>query len=192
MPKAKTAVEDVVTADDVLGELTPATLSVVICTRGDLTEEIQRLERDLIDAESADRMSNEPPTAPAITARIGELEEQARAHEREFVLTALSRKAWSDLKAQHKPTAEQRKEAPGVDRNHETFWPAALAACLTRPTGFTPEKVALLAERLSSGGWDRLVGACHSVNEGAQRAPFSQVASVMRQRSSGNSDSPAS
>lgn len=192
MAKAKVAVEDVVTADDILGELSLPTMSVYICTRGEITEQIQHLERQLIAARKADAMSNEPDTAPAIAAQIGDLEAEAKAHEREFVLTAVSRKTWADLKAEHKPTKEQRKEAPGVDRNHETFWPAALALCLLRPSGFTPEKVAVLADKLSSGGWDQLIGACHAVNEGAQQAPFSQAALRMRLTSNANSGSPGS
>ena len=191
MGKAK-PVEDVVDADDILAEVTARTMSTWLCTKGHLTEEIQQLERQLIAAQQHDTMSNEPDRAPEVAARIRELEEEAKRHEREFVFTGLSQKGWSDLKGQHPPTAEQRKQAPGLDRNHETFWPAAIAACLTRPAGFTAEKVAKLADALSSGDWERLVATCRAVNEGASITPFSPMASRVLRTSNESSDSPAS
>lgn len=191
MGKAK-PVEDVVDADDILAEVTARTMSTWLCTKGHLTEEIQRLERELITARQGDAMSNEPDRAPEVAARIRDLEDEAKKHEREFVFTGVDGKAWSDLKAEHPPTPQQRKQAPGVDRNPETFWPAAIAACLTRPSGFDAEKVAKLAGVLSSGDWERLVAVCRSVNEGASSTPFSPMASQVLRASSGNSDSPAS
>lgn len=142
-----------------------------------------RLERRLQEAIVYDRTHNEPDTAPAVRAELEAFQREYDASKVEVRLQALSRKAWSDLMAAHPPSEEHRKLR--LDHNPETFWPAALAECIVEPAG-SVEDVAMLAERLPEGEWNRLVRCCADLNRGVA-GPLDQRLSAILRISAGSS-----
>jgi hypothetical protein len=174
--------------DGLVDEITPATETVRICTRGDLVDQLRRLEQELADAQRDDDRHNRPPKAPKIAKQIEALEAEARGSERGLTLQAIGAAAWSDLLAKHPPTKQQRDQYPGLDHNPETFPYAAVAASLGEPDDSGVRK---LVERISQGQWSRLWGACLAVNVGEVSVPFSGRAYALLRGSEQSSTSAA-
>lgn len=157
-------------------DITPASQPVRVCTRGDLVAELRRLEEQLVAAQRDDERLNRTAEAPKIARRIAELEQEARSHEVELVVSSIGSTAWSNLMAAHPPTEAQRKQHPGLDHNPDTFPYAAIAASLGEADDTNVRK---LADKISGGQWARLWSACLAVNVGDVSVPFSVRASAV-------------
>lgn len=173
--------------DDVVGEVTARTQTVMLCTRGDLLGQLAVLEEELAEAGESDRWTNEPDKAPDIARRIAELSEEAKGYERKFVFASLGR-GWRDLIAEHPPTDDERKQR--LDHHPDTFIPAAIAASMVEPSGASVEAVGRLEAELPPGAFRRLWLAALAANVGDMSVPFSASASVVLRRSARSATTP--
>ncbi len=147
---------------ELLAQATPRTERVTLCLRGDLTDRIDQLIAAHALAQADDENSNSANVAPDIAEEIIGLIEEADENSVDFVLRSIGARAWSDLLADHPPSADDM--AMGRDHDSRTFPLAALAASITAPEGATPEMVTELEEKLSAGAWQQLWTACLAVN----------------------------
>ena len=167
--------------------------SAVVPLRGDLLDEVDRLEDELLLAEAEDARLNRQPQAPAIADRILALEAQARESECRFTFEGLGRGAYAKLSAAHPATDQQRADMPDVtlEWNPETFPPALLAASCVEPAELAGnvEEWTEIHENYSVGQVNRVWAACSIANAGVAESPNSQLASVAQRRRSSASSS---
>lgn len=163
--------------------------STRVTLRGDLLDEVERLEADMRREAEIDKWQNRDPVALQIAKAIQVLEEQARESEVEFTFEALGRGEYAKLIAAHRPTAAQ-KELYGeyLEWNADTFPPALLAASCAEPA----ELAGNLAEwteihtTWSNGQVTRIWNTCVLANAGVADTPKSLEASeALRERGSG-------
>lgn len=145
---------------------------VTICLRGDLTSEIYRLDRELVEigkGQPNDERLSGNTEAKRIAEQIKKLEAEAKAASIDVTLEALERKAWADLVAKH-PTAIK-----GQDFDDSIF-NDAIPACIVEPE-MDDETRDKFLNGLTQGQWDELAGATHMLNAGDGAVPFSRLAS---------------
>lgn len=173
---------------DILGRIKRPEKTVSLCLAGDLQAELEDLERAL--AAARERPSggtlaeSAPPEARQIAQQIQDLQARMREHVTVFRFRGLSSKGYSDLVAQHPPTAEDKEEASDV--NWKTFAPGLVAACAVSPP-MTVEEAGQLADALTQAQWDALVVAAYSTCKRDVDVPFSYAASAVLQASAKNS-----
>ncbi len=143
--------------------------TVPICVRGDLQAEYEDLERQLKQANAANRgtLAGTSEDAAAIEELMAALREQMRENTHVFTLRALPKKRWSDLVAQHKPRDEDRR----LDYNGETFPVALIQACCKDPVMTVKEVEELCDEILTQGQWDALFLAAFLLNRDDVEVP---------------------
>jgi hypothetical protein len=154
-------------ADEVLAQATFRTETVSVCVRGDLREKLRSAARRYIEQRAADELENRSSKhlAPAIAAEIVELERQAAAATVDFHMAAIGSTAWGVLLAEHPdPNGKRMWDVA-------TFPPAAIAASIVEPEGWTAEKVTALAERISDGDFQALWQGCLEVNAERSELP---------------------
>lgn len=176
MPKAETEKANI---DDVLASIVAPTTTELVCLRGDLLAEHERLTMLLAAEIQRDNAENRHAQAPVVAEQLQAVEAQIREAEVEFTFVSIGEQAWTDLGAlePNLPTDEDR--ANGYAFNPRTFPHAAVAASCTSPSGMTVEKSRQLAEKVSFGQWQKLWGACLRVNAGRGDSPFSLAASAV-------------
>ena len=175
--------------DQVLADLAPPERVVSLCLAGDLVAEHQELERELERAQKADllagpRLGN-VPTAHAVAEQIRDVEDRMRARTHTFRFRSLSRKAWSDLLAEHPDPTGKRIFDP------DTFAPAAIAACCVEPDMGDPVQLKSFMELLSTAQFSALFDGAWEANTTNPSVPFSYAASGLLQTSAKNSDTAA-
>ncbi len=157
--------------------------SVELCLRGDLVAKMQDLHRQLIDAEKLEEAAGslDGGQARVLAEQLDAVREEMRAHTVEMTFRALPRRKWTALVAEHPP-----REDNDVDRvgglNHDSFFDAAVRACLAEPT-FDEADWAALDDVLSDAQWNTLANAAWAVNARDVDVPFSQRASRILQSS---------
>ncbi len=159
-----------------------------VATAQDLCNEHARLEVALKHARDVDEQSNEDDTAPAIAARMLELEEQIAASEWTFTFEALERGAYRRLLAAHRPTEEQATVASEAGftqlYDSETYPPALMAKSAVSVTMADGEEIegvdwAEIWETWSTGQVAKIWAACQAANAGVADVPKSTAASVL-------------
>jgi hypothetical protein len=142
--------------------------SVPLCMAGHLQGEYEELERQLAEAASSVGTSLAGSPRVAIAERMEELREEMAAYRVVYRFRALPPRAWSDLLALH--------ATEGGSLDTDAFGPAAVAACAVEPT-MTVEQYGRLAERLTNGQQEALMGTVWTLNTAVQSAvPFSLLA----------------
>lgn len=174
--------------EQVLAQVRPKTTTVRVCLRGDLLGEHERLERELAEARRLDLTENRHAEAPAVAAKVADVERQIDASQVEFTFTAVGQKAWTDLLVRHRPDEEDREQR--YEFNPRTFPQAAIALSCSSPA-MTPEQAEQLYEALNFGQWQKLWAACMAANVEGTDVPFSAAASVILRGSETKSASPA-
>lgn len=164
---------------DLVGQVVPQTVTVPVVVRGDLADEVARLERDLADTVRADEQLNRLPEAPAARERLAAALDAATAATVEVTFQAIGRRRWRQLLAEHPPSDEER--TAGAE-HAETFVWAAMAAASVRPTGATPATVEAFCDTLTDGQLGVLWAACVSVNTGVVTLPKSGTGTGDRPR----------
>ncbi|HEX6873684.1 MAG TPA: hypothetical protein VF163_21505 [Micromonosporaceae bacterium] len=165
---------------DVKGILAAAKLaerSVPLCLQPDLVAELQRLERDLADAERVEKASGSlgGGETHVLAERIQALREQMAEHTVELVVRALPRLQWRDLLAAHPPReGNDADKALGV--NEDTFFDALVRLCTVSPQ-LDGDDWGRLEQVLSDGQWSALTNAAWAVNARDVDVPFSPRAS---------------
>ena len=144
--------------------------------------EIGALEELLERAQRHDE-ANGTQTAPQVAERLQIQETVAEASRVQFVLEAITHRAYQALRAQHPPTKEQieaaakrgGEEEPAFDP--DTFAPALVEAQLIEPKPETPEEFAAFWDDLSDGQLGQLWGAAIQIQfQTGELGPPSQAA----------------
>lgn len=160
--------------EDILAEATPRERTVMVCIRGDLLGEADRLQDELnrvsTDWEPADLTDVHPGRELAV--KLKELREQIKAAERPFKLRYIGDKAYSDLMAAN--PAKEDSQAFDSD----AFPRALIAACCVDPV-MTEEQVAALFEKINQGEVKKLFDAAWDVHNSSEMVPFSLLASAL-------------
>jgi hypothetical protein len=169
---------------------------VRITLRGDLLNEVERLEEQMQRESEVDEWENRTPVAPQIAKQIKALETEARESEVEFVFEGLGQGAFAKLQAAHPATAKNKRDL-GIEElqwDPEAFPPALLAASCLEPEelkGNLPEWTDI-HQGWSSGQVMRLWSACLTANSVVAETPKSERASeILRLLGSENSSTTA-
>jgi hypothetical protein len=171
--------------------------SVTLCVRGDLVDEIAKLEQQMAREDEDDQRVNRHAVAPQIARQIQELEAVAREAEVTFTFQGLGQGRFAKLQAQHPATAENKQQL-GTDElewNPETFPPALMAASCIAPAELAGNDAEWLEihQSWSNGQVLRLWATCMAANAMGADTPKSQRASEILQRlGSANSSTTAS
>lgn len=168
------------TLADFLGGYRAPRKSARVTLRADLLATHAQLKADYQVALRGDLAENRLPEAPAIAARIGEIEAEIGDSEFTFTFEALPRGRYIALIGEHPPREEDT--AAGLPFNSETFTPALLAACAVEPEMSDDEAVAVI-DRLSPGQFDKVWNALMAVNLGDDAAPKSVLRSAVEAES---------
>lgn len=132
-----------------------------------------------------------PAEASDIARRLEEIEERIAEVEIVLVVENIGTQRWLELKAKHPPTREQR--LAGIQTNHQTFAPAAVAACTVefrdpqRPDlEMSAELADFLFEILPENEFERVFAPIVDLNLGSDGRPKSLIVSVNRRLNGGS------
>lgn len=131
------------TIADIKSRKKAVTKQVVIQLDGEMADRIAELRKAHSAARDADRMSNQPDTAPAIQKQIDELVEESRNTEVTFTFKSIGRFRYDELVDEHPPTKEAKKE--GAEFNADTFPPALVAESCVDPEMTNEDAVDIFA-----------------------------------------------
>jgi hypothetical protein len=159
---------------DILKRAKPRERTVMVCVRGDLAGEAERLSEEISkvseDWEPSDLTEEHP--ARALSVKLKQVRDEARAAEVPFTLRYIGDRAYSDLLAAH----------PGKDDselfNQDTFPRALVVASCVDPV-MTEDQAAALFEVINEGEIQKLAGAAWDVHTSADLVPFSLAASAL-------------
>lgn len=158
----------------ILKKAKPRERTVMVCMRGDLAGEAERLSEELSrtseDWEPSDLTEEHP--GRVISAQLKAVREQVRAAEVPFLLRYTGDRAYSDLMAAH--PADNDNEAFNTD----TFPRALIAASCVDPV-MTEEQVIELFEVINEGEIKKLFDAAWDVHNSSDLVPFSLAASAL-------------
>lgn len=151
---------------------------VTLVLRADLQQQIEELEKKLIEIRAADSegtLAGNTDAAP-VADEINALIEEAKDSTIDVLLRALPRKQWSDLVTKNPPKSEEYLyDAAGLMND-------AIPACWVSPELDAETRDALL-DGLTQGQWDRLSEATQMLNRGDVNVPFSALATRVHQGS---------
>jgi len=160
--------------EDILAKARPREKTVMVCIRGDLAGEAERLQDKLSrvseDWEPTDLSEVHP--GRAIAEQLKVVHAQVREAEEPFVLRYIGDRAYSDLMAAH-PSQDANE---GFDS--EAFPRALVAASCVQPV-MTEEQVAALFEVINEGEIKKLFDAAWDVHNSSDVIPFSLAASAL-------------
>lgn len=160
--------------EDILAEAKPRERTVMVCIRGDLLGEAERLQDELNHATSDWEPEDLTDVHPGreLAAKLKGLREQIKAAEQPFKLRYIGDKAYSDLMAAH----------PAKDDNQafdsERFPRALIAASCVEPV-MNEEQVSQLFEVINEGEIKKLFDAAWDVHNSSEMVPFSLLASAL-------------
>lgn len=163
------------TVDEFLATAAPRTITVPVCSRGDLVDEHDALQERL-NAMPSDSLVGTGSEGAAVAGRISELEAEIERCTLQVKVRSIGNRAWADLKARHYPSKEERQQ--GLDVHMVTFPVAAVAASVVEPE-LTATQVEQMSERLPTGEWMKLWTAVLGVNLGVLDTPKSVAASAV-------------
>lgn len=149
--------------------------------------EVEALEELLERAQRHDE-ANGTQTAPDVAKRLQEMEAQAEDSRVQFVLEAITHRAYQALRAEHPPTKEQIEAAAKAGGQEDpvfdpdTFAPALVEAQLVEPKPESPEEFAEFWDALSDGQLGQLWGAALRIQfqTGELGPPSQAAADVLR------------
>ncbi|MER6531154.1 hypothetical protein [Streptomyces sp. NPDC001508] len=159
---------------DILKQAKPRERTVMVCIRGDLAGEAERLSDELAkvseDWEPADLTEEHP--GRKIAARLKQVRDQAREAEVPFTLRYIGDRAYSDLLAAHPSDKDEELF------NSDTFPRALIAASSVDPV-MSEDQVTELFEVINEGEIKKLFDAAWDVHNSADTVPFSLAASAL-------------
>ena len=163
------------TISEIRAKKKAVTKTVRIQLDGQIANELAALREAHRSARDADRLSNEPDKAPAITAEIEDLVERATETEAVFEFQSIGRPNYDALVEQpeHKPTKDQKRD--GAQFNTDTFPPAVVSATCVNPEITLEEAVEMFSDPAWNGAeLARLFEAAVSVNTDTGDIPLSR------------------
>lgn len=156
--------------------------TVEICLRGDLAATYGALQRQLADIadprEGSESLSGNSAKRE-IQEQLDAVGQQMRQATQTFTLRALSRRAHSELLAQHPPRPDDRHDMM-VGYNRETLGYALARACLVDPV-VSPAQWERLSDVLSPGEFSKLDLAASKLTFNEVNIPFSSAVSPNHQ-----------
>lgn len=175
--------------ESIIDEVETPETSVTLCLKGSLVAEYERLDAQLADAaREATSLAGVSPAAE-LTAQMGQLREQMKAHERDFRFRAVTpRGDWRRLTGARPVKTEQQTDDEYADLYHA--WVCGIVAASAIDPVMTAEQAERLADKLSDGQWSKLANAAWAVNEDDRGIPFSAAASVLSRSSGEKSKQP--
>lgn len=165
--------------DALLDQQTRPQMVVPICLRGDLTSEIYRLDRELVELgkDNSDARLSGNSAGQRLAKQIKALEAEAKASTIDVTLQAMEKGDWANLVAKH----------PAKDKGQDfdvSIYNDAVPACIVSPEKLLdPVRREKFLKGLTQGQWDELAGATHALNVGDGHVPFSVLASKALQGS---------
>lgn len=162
--------------DDVKKLASLPTDTVPLCLAGELVGEIAELERQLADAKPATSVGEASPKR-VIVERIAELQERMRESTVDFRLRAFPSAEWSDFYAAMPAPAEGETTAAYVARIRP-FQAELLSRSSVDPE-MSVEQATELGTLVHGTAWNRLIGACFSLNSQEIDIPNSDAASEL-------------
>jgi hypothetical protein len=160
--------------EDILAKAKPREKTVMVCIRGDLAGEAERLQDELSrvneDWEPADLGAVHP--GREIAEKLKAVHAQVREAEEPFLLRYIGDKAYSDLVAAHPSDNDQEAF------DSESFPRALVAASCVQPV-MTEEQVVALFEVINEGEIKKLFDAAWDVHNSSDVVPFSLAASAL-------------
>ncbi|MGW1134555.1 hypothetical protein [Streptomyces griseoluteus] len=158
----------------ILKRAKPRERTVMVCLRGDLAGQVERLAEELAQVSEDWQPSDLAEAHPAreIADKLKKAREQARASETPFTLRYIGDRAYSDLLAAHPSKDDGQLFDP------ETF-PRALAVASCVDPVMDAEQAKALFEVLNQGEIQKLVNAAWDVHTSSDLAPFSLAASAL-------------
>lgn len=136
-------------------------ITVPLYLDGEAVAESEDLEQVLLRAREADEATNDDDTAPAIERQLLDANARAQESQVDFVLQAISHRAWAKLIGNHPPTPEQLAEAPvseKPDYDLETLPGALVRAQLLTPDAGDEDDWNAFWDELSDGQMAQLWG----------------------------------
>lgn len=160
--------------EDILAEAKPREKVVMVCIRGDLAGEAERLQDELSrvseDWEPSDLSETHP--GRAIAEQLKAVHAQVREAQEPFLLRYIGDKGYSDLVAAHPSDSAQEAF------DSESFPRALVAASCVQPV-MSEEQVAALFEVINEGEIKKLFDAAWDVHNSSDVIPFSLAASAL-------------
>ncbi|HLT68891.1 MAG TPA: hypothetical protein VKZ72_01920 [Acidimicrobiales bacterium] len=162
--------------DEFIAGYEPQVVPVKVCPKGSLVAEHAALDAALNAAaqEAGDVMRD--PEVSRLKAEVAAIERRIEEESRTFYFRAVPRRRWQDLKRQHPPTEQQRRE-DRLDVNLETFVVPAIALASYKPK-LELEQANRLAETLPDGEIQKLFAAVIEV-QGEILVPKSVLAAAI-------------
>ncbi|MGW0626421.1 hypothetical protein [Streptomyces sp. NPDC002758] len=160
--------------EDILKRAKPRERTVLVCIRGDLAGEAERLAAELArtneDWEPSDLAESHPGRELAV--KLKTVREQVKAAEVPFLLRYIGDRAYSDLLAAH-PSGKDEELF-----NSDTFPRALIAASCADPV-MSEDQVGDLFEVINEGEIKKLFDAAWDVHHASDVVPFSLAASAL-------------
>lgn len=159
--------------------------TVRVCLRGDLHATIEDLANELQAIQDTSKDDNRfigDPEAVRISAEIEQLRAEMRDSVEKYILQALPKDKWNDLRALHPPRDTDPRDKPaGV--NVDTFAAALLPLSIVEPE-MDEEDWENTQAMLTDRQYGELVDAAWDANQGAVSVPFSPAASRIQKSAS--------
>lgn len=150
--------------------------TVEFCYRGDLVAEIEDLERQVREVRTNAQTLGDRGQVARLGQQIEALREQMRTESEVWRLRGIPGDQWTSMVLAH-PVRDDDQVDKAYGFNTETFWPAAVLACLVSPEIAEDELLELWAE-MPSYQRDEIKDAVLAVNRRRVDIPFSFVSST--------------
>jgi len=159
-----------------LEDYKPYISSTKVCGRADLIAEHQRLDRALLEAQSASADMLASTEVAEAKRAVRDIEAEIEASQREFTFQGIGNKPWQDLKRAHPPSEAQRRE--GLDTDIEAFAPALIAAASLDPK-VSPAQAQKMMDRFPPGEFGKLYESALEANGQVAGPPKSVTAALI-------------
>lgn len=175
------------TLAQIVASAKPVQRTVTMCLAGDLLDEHERLEAQLIEASNKATQAgklNSSGEVKRLAEAVQRCEKAMQAASDDFVFERLPGDAWMKLRDEH-PARDGRQEAFNLD----TFPRAAVSASCVSPEGMDdPETFAAFWDTLNTAQrLELFFSGARAANEEGVSVPFSVTASAVLSTSAKNS-----
>lgn len=161
--------------DAILAKAALPERTVPHCVRGDLVAEVERLERELAQAQTKDARLTGNTQAREIAERIEAVRAEMQDSVVEFTLRAMPKRAFQKFLVDHAPREDNAQDRL-LGYNSETLTDDLVLASLASPE-LTDEQWEKLCDCMTAAQWNEFVEAANALNMQGVSVPFSLSAS---------------